>query len=293
MKYELQPDNRNCEDEVLLNDLRSVASLLHKPSISKEDYDKHGRFSASTLQKRFGSWNVALEKSGLSVQKRVNISQEELLVDLKHVAEALEVDSLSVESYKPLGKFSSVTIQRAFGSWIKALEVAGLKVSPGWNKKISQDELFDNMATVWEQVGRQPKQSDFCPPISSYSHDVYVRRFGSWRGALESFVNASNQESWKLSDVEAKPSAPIIENAKVIRRDSTRDPSWRLRFLVMRRDRFTCQACGRTPALVPGLILHVDHVKAWSKGGETIFENLQTLCEQCNLGKSDLPMSEG
>jgi 5-methylcytosine-specific restriction endonuclease McrA len=40
--------------------------------------------------------------------------------------------------------------------------------------------------------------------------------------------------------------------------------------------------------LKPGLTLHVDHIKAWSIGGETVEENLQTLGEPCNLGKSNL-----
>ena len=34
--------------------------------------------------------------------------------------------------------------------------------------------------------------------------------------------------------------------------------------------------------------LHVDHILAWSKGGETIIENLETLCLECNLGKSNV-----
>ena len=38
----------------------------------------------------------------------------------------------------------------------------------------------------------------------------------------------------------------------------------------------------------PGLSLHVDHIKAWSLSGETVEENLQTLCEPCNLGKSNV-----
>jgi len=39
------------------------------------------------------------------------------------------------------------------------------------------------------------------------------------------------------------------------------------------------------------VVLHIDHVTPWSKGGETEMDNLQTLCEPCNLGKSDLPVS--
>jgi len=44
----------------------------------------------------------------------------------------------------------------------------------------------------------------------------------------------------------------------------------------------------RTQAKDPGVELHVDHIFPWSKGGETVFENLQTLCSKCNGGKSNL-----
>jgi len=56
----------------------------------------------------------------------------------------------------------------------------------------------------------------------------------------------------------------------------------------MRRDNFRCKHCGRSPATDPSIIVHVDYVKAWANGGETIIEKLQTLCSKCNIGKSDL-----
>lgn len=59
----------------------------------------------------------------------------------------------------------------------------------------------------------------------------------------------------------------------------------KLRFDVMRRDGFRCKYCGRTEA--DGVKLHVDHIKPVSKGGKTELSNLQTLCDECNLGKSD------
>ncbi|MBM3581177.1 MAG: HNH endonuclease [Alphaproteobacteria bacterium] len=56
---------------------------------------------------------------------------------------------------------------------------------------------------------------------------------------------------------------------------------------MLKRDDFRCRACGANPPTSPGLRLHVDHIVPWSKGGETIMDNLQTLCERCNLGKSN------
>lgn len=55
-----------------------------------------------------------------------------------------------------------------------------------------------------------------------------------------------------------------------------------IRFDVFRRDGFTCRYCGRSSPMV---ILHCDHVKPRSKGGETSMENLVTACTECNGGK--------
>ena len=69
---------------------------------------------------------------------------------------------------------------------------------------------------------------------------------------------------------------------------TSRDINLRLRFQVLERDNFKCCMCGRSPASTPGLALQVDHIKPYSKGGETVIDNLQTLCKDCNLGKSNL-----
>ena len=58
-----------------------------------------------------------------------------------------------------------------------------------------------------------------------------------------------------------------------------------LRESVLRRDDFTCQACGlRDPR---ARHLAADHIYPESKGGATTMENLQCLCRWCNSAKGD------
>jgi hypothetical protein len=58
----------------------------------------------------------------------------------------------------------------------------------------------------------------------------------------------------------------------------------RTRFKVFKRDDFRCQICGKSQAA--GVTLHVDHRISIANGGSDELENLQTLCCECNLGKS-------
>lgn len=57
-----------------------------------------------------------------------------------------------------------------------------------------------------------------------------------------------------------------------------------LREEIMRRDRYTCQICGKYMPDEVGL--QIDHIIPVSKGGKTIPSNLQVLCDKCNRKKS-------
>ena len=58
-----------------------------------------------------------------------------------------------------------------------------------------------------------------------------------------------------------------------------------MRYDVLRRDGFRCVLCGTSSK--DGAVLHVDHIIPVSKGGKTVMNNLRTLCEKCNIGKSN------
>jgi len=65
--------------------------------------------------------------------------------------------------------------------------------------------------------------------------------------------------------------------------------SKKVRFEVFKRDSFQCQYCGKS---APEVILHCDHIKPVSKGGDNSILNLVTACFDCNSGKSDRELSD-
>lgn len=65
--------------------------------------------------------------------------------------------------------------------------------------------------------------------------------------------------------------------------------SKKIRFEVFKRDKFTCQYCGKKS---PDVILHVDHVVPVASGGENDMVNLVTSCADCNLGKGPRELSD-
>jgi hypothetical protein len=210
-------------------------------------------------------------------KRHVNVSDKELLDDLVKVAKSLKKDSVYQREYNHKGKFNSVTLCRRFGSWFKALEKAGLKQTKIWGT--TDEEYFKNLEEVWVKLGRQPKLNEMKQPLSKYTGDAYRVRFGGWTKALEEFIKYANKKEITYTKK---------QTSKFSKHKTKRSISWRLKFLVMRRDGFKCKICGKNPATNPKIVLHVDHIIPWSKGGETVEENLQTLCSECNIGKSNL-----
>lgn len=210
------------------------------------------------------------------------VSDEDLLSDLRLVAKNLNRGTVPQNTYGKFGRYDYSTIIRRFGSWNSALMAANLSISNEIN--LSDDRLFENLLVLWQHFGRQPRRSELAKSPSTISQSPYNRRFGSWLSSLESFVAWANS-----NDAEASSSATTQTTSTS--KQIGRDPSLRLRFKVLQRDRFTCRQCGASPAKTIGVELHIDHITPWSLGGETALENLQTLCAPCNLGKSNLSPS--
>lgn len=94
-------------------------------------------------------------------------------------------------------------------------------------------------------------------------------------------VIATRLDSMKIKDIRE-----YIETMKeIVWWWKDRYISKRLRFMILKRDNFTCNYCGRK---APDVILHIDHIKPYSKWWLTEDNNLVTSCADCNLWKSNL-----
>ena len=100
------------------------------------------------------------------------------------------------------------------------------------------------------------------------------------------------RNSWLDTPLSKNPSRPWLDiplfggNRKSQQRERRPTIPAGLRADVLVRDKWTCQWCGRTPER-HGVAFHVDHILPVSKNGKTVLDNLQTLCEECNLGKGN------
>jgi 5-methylcytosine-specific restriction endonuclease McrA len=249
-----------------------------------------------------------------------NMSDEDILAQIRAVSAHLGKATLSGTDIVTNSEITQQQMYSRFGSVSAALRKAGIEqVCHG--RRHTEEEVFENLLNVWTHYGRPPTVSEMDRPPSTVGKNTYIHRYRGWRKALKAFVERANSqtEGNTASDPERDPNmlaysknsaeklAPstsgtgkpqsvsqVTGRLRVTRRKQTyvkpedrRDPGIGLRFRVLQRDQFRCKRCGRSPATELGCVLHVDHITAFSKGGRTVFENLETLCSHCNIGKSN------
>jgi hypothetical protein len=179
---------------------------------------------------------------------------------------------------------AETTIINHFGTWKAFCERAGL--APRYNRTADKVSLFKNLDHVWQSLGHQPRAKEMKQPLSTISISRYQKAFGKpWYEICIEFL------SWKsgapIQEIKREAGASSVSSAACSGRVTRRGIPLSLRYEVLKRDSFRCVKCGCSPATERSTQLHVDHIVSWANGGETILENLQTLCSKCNLGKSN------
>lgn len=209
------------------------------------------------------------------IDKTNKITDEDIIYDLILVKkEILKKEIITQKEYEQYGKYGRKAIKNHFGSWNNLLDRLNIQKTRV-NTHLTKEDIFDLIDGLWIVLQRQPTLREF-ESMTKHTKKIIVSRFGKWSTCLMEFVKWKNNAIGKT----------IISNNKINHKTS-RDPSKSLRYDVMKRDGFKCVICGKSPVNNPNIELHIDHIKPYSLGGETIFENLQTLCSECNLGKSN------
>ncbi len=307
----------NLTKEDLFNEIDRVWQAKHgRPTY--DEFSQASKYGITIYISRFGTWTKAIEifcqKKGLSVEWHSSCSgplltKGELLNELREFQRKFPGDIIKYDPYKSNGgTFSKGVFVKHFGSWTKAVNAVG-GVS-GEQSRYSKNDLFNEIQRLWEQFGKQPTQVQMWK-LGKISPKVYAKLFGSWTKAIHAFCEDRNNdtssdtepeitEMIQSSLLQATPAtkAPITKsnelsnnNSSIIIKHSTgRTITPTLRFRVFRRDNFTCKICGKSP-MKDEVVLEIDHIIPYSTGGETAEDNLQTLCKECNRGKTNLPHS--
>jgi len=297
-------------EDQLFGEMRRVwDSIGRQPTFA--EFAKLSKIRRSVYCRVFGKWPSAILRfctsSGYrpSSNCRQHANPADILEDVRKWLSRNPKATLLHKTYLETGGlYSKKTIRHHFKGWIQTLQHLGMSQNRA-KQRHSDEELFLEIQRAWEMLGRQPNCSDMQRIGSRVSAVTIATRFDGWTKAIHAFCadrKKSDESDAGSSILPAEPQEKAVTPLKkanseigaeapvgtpAARRRTPRAPALRLRFQVFIRDNSTCKICGRGPQTHPGLSLEPDHIIPYSKGGETVLENLQLLCRDCNAGKSD------
>lgn len=264
--------------EELLDELSRLAEEIDATP-TREDMTSEGRFSPRPYIREFGSWNNALREVGFEPTHRINISDEELLEGIKKLAEELGRPPTSPEM-ESMGRFSMIVYPRRFGSWNKALEMAGYEIHlPRKAHDKSNEELLEEIRRLRDDLDRRPTITDM-DERGAYSSKVYRSRFDSWNNAIEEAGLEPRQFPFEGEDNPQWKGGLVTEYGS----------NWQAqREERLKMDDFECKICGLSNSEHVeqfGMGLHVHHITPIREFDEPVqandLSNLITLCLPCH-----------
>lgn len=184
-------------------------------------------------------------------------------------AEHIKIYRAEVASNCVLGKFKSTE---------PAAEISAIEK---WLRKIWLTRGFAAVCKVEKKLfdGMLAKPiTEFQIPVTLHLTKINGRML-TYKSAvfrapeiLETIKRIKSKDNGRFEDPNLWQAITRVERGKV---------SNRMRFAVYKRDGNRCRKCGSR------WNLEVDHIYPISKGGKTTFDNLQTLCHNCNAQKSN------
>ena len=142
-------------------------------------------------------------------------------------------------------------------------------------------ELFkrENIQLVYSQLIRE-KQKAIIKNTSKINSDL-ISKIDKYKNENETIIEFIESAILKSLPKEISSQEKLKQ---INRRRNINDTT---RYAVLERAGFKCQCCGIKPLKDNDVILHIDHIIPHSLGGSDNVDNLQVLCDKCNLSKQN------
>lgn len=133
--------------EDLLQNLKDLIELLGKTPTQEEL--KLGKYSKNAYRREFGNYSSALKELNLKPKVNFNLTNDEILEDLRRVNKELG----RVPSYNEFSKLnnsvSATSASKKFGSWNGFLAAAGLNST--WVPLVSKKDVIDALSDWFDK----------------------------------------------------------------------------------------------------------------------------------------------
>ena len=129
LKAGLDINKSKASEEELLKNLQEVKVKLGRVPKMKDTNSTISKYHANLYVREFGSWNKALDIANFRNNRKRNITDKELLDDLKETGEKLKRTPKYKDILNHCSKFSTTTFVNRFGTWNKALKRAGFQIN--------------------------------------------------------------------------------------------------------------------------------------------------------------------
>ncbi|MBS3155113.1 hypothetical protein J4404_01300 [Candidatus Woesearchaeota archaeon] len=167
----------------LIRILKQVFKQLGRTPKIQDFLENKNLPSPKTYFIHFKKWNNALKIAGLKVNVRKDFTERELLDLLRKKAKKLrrspKMDDMNSDKNMP----SAATYQAYFGSFNKALTVAGLKIKYQF-RKWNKEEIIFHLRQKYDELGEPPGIRDFDKDPKTPSKGIVRKLYGNWTNAL-------------------------------------------------------------------------------------------------------------
>jgi len=189
-------------------------------------------------------------------------SSEVVFKELVKIKQSIDLDSKRLKNYADFFLINSIILRRMF-----------------CKRTDSDDSAFKEFKTGMYPCSFEAKNNEDI--VTFYEHVFLFYSDASIDYSFDSIVQDIRNDFQNAFDAASKEKKAISKRSPL---DS------KLRHECFKRDNYTCKECGVTKK---DRILHCDHIIPVSQGGADELDNLQTLCDECNLAKSNKKWKAG